>query len=206
MPPEIAERVRSEIEERAEDPITKAMQEIAQENKATADKFREALVEPLRTYSAPVLKELLEEIGKELPNPIVFEHLKGANAKFNPKTRTLTLDIGFVEKCQKNATRPNWDGGGFFVDRKTLERIEIPSRLRLKSTLAHEMAHDTIKGHGEGFHELMYSYLTGPGFEYTDQLYVFKGKEGYARPKNRPDMIDYDVWEQLLEKKRGEGQ
>jgi hypothetical protein len=152
-----------------------------------------------------VLKELLEEIGKELPNPIQFAHLEGANAKFDPKTKTLTLSTKFMQECLGSKTLQNWDGGGFFVDRKTLERIEIPSRLRLKSTLAHEMAHDTIEGHGEGFHELMYSYLTGPGFEFTDQLYVFGGKLGYARPTNRPDMLDYNTWKEMLKAKRGEG-
>jgi SPP1 gp7 family putative phage head morphogenesis protein len=231
MRPDIAERVKKELASGAAgrtpdaEGHSKSIDEQLDEQERLAEKAKKAVevkaksdveakvreygklkMEAMRAYSEPVMKELLKETGLKFPNPIEFRDLGDDEAEYDPETQTITVSTRLMDKLRKAEKKgtmmETWDGGGFFVDRETLERVRVSPREYLKNTLAHELAHKKYLDHIPEFHELMYNHIVAGGSTYTDQLYVWSGTEGYARPTNRPDMVDEATWENMKKEKR----
>jgi len=162
--------------------------------------------EMVKALGESLIQEILDATGKLYTNPLLAKNVKSSRAYFTYADRTITLST--YEKIGWFSTEPIKcsDGGGFYVDRETLEKINITRREHMKMVIAHELCHDGHGGHGPDFHETMYNFLCKVFPDYTKQLYVWEpvGKEGtdYVKWEGRPNQIDYATWVRMREEKK----
>jgi hypothetical protein len=147
-------------------------------------------------------KDTLDTCGVDFPNPLRYGHIaepmhkETAYAMYHRRTRTVTVSNEYVRKLLKDELPPgyDWDGGGYFVNRETLERVVgEPPWERMQRILTHELTHDSQLHHRADFHELMYNYLRKQSLDYPEWLYVWDPAKDrnfpYSPWKDRPNMI-----------------
>jgi SPP1 gp7 family putative phage head morphogenesis protein len=172
---------------------------MAEKEKKLKEIFKEADRMASRIVFEPAVKEVCETLGKEPPSSIRFWDSRDRNgyvsweASWNHRSRLLTIDDTSARRMRRLKTMESWDGGGFFVDPETHERLRIPSTERMRTILAHELVHDTYAHHGPEFHKLMYEYICKLHPERRDWLYAWEpgddSKSPYFEWRERPNMI-----------------
>jgi len=184
-------------------------------NKAWDDADRAAV----KAFGESALQEVLDATGKQFTNPLEAQKKRDEFAHFEHATRTIVLNLRDERKDERGKKVIKWDamawmgtspfkchdGGGFYVDRETLERVYISPREHLKMTLTHELAHDEYADHKSGFHETMHNLLSKVFPGHAKHLYVWSPPEDkdypYEKWKDKPGLIDVAEWEKMKEEK-----
>ena len=160
-----------------------------------------------KAFADPIWKETLKELGHDFPNPLYYRHMSehiGAQYSYEviKGTRKVTLNRSMAGVLRTNAmvsSEELRDGGGFFIDRNTLQPIKITNKEALKTLLAHELVHDLQRdiighvAHKSDFQRLLYDYMCKIIPDCHNRMYVWwpvdDKRDPYEMWKDRPNQI-----------------
>jgi len=198
--------------------VKKAQEQAEKAQKSAANAWNKANAPKLMAMSESALQEVLDATGIKFTAPLEAKKMGDAwayytqmsyNGEVLPGSKKIVMSTHekymnrLLSKTDHEALH---DGGGFYVDKKTLEIVYMPPRERLKMLLTHELTHDGHMSHKSDFHEAMHGFLEKVFPSIKDYYYVWDpvGAEGrdYARWKNKPGLITKPDYEKMKAEKK----